>query len=310
MTFNRRRTEVRRAVRRYLSPKVKWGVGLLGFFVLLGTIGPLFEHGDPTAISLVGMHGPSAVHWLGTTEQGQGVLMQLVDGTAPSLEVGFLAAALGTGFSVIVGLAAGYLRGVFGESISLVSNVFLVIPSLPLVIVLAGYIPNGGELPIAVVIAVTTWAGGARLIRAQTLSMADREYVLAARAVGESPLQIMIREILPNIASIVMSTFLFSVIAAIATEAGLAFLGLGNVTSDSWGYMIHWAQADNALLLGAWWWWVPPGLCYALVGAALGLINFGLDEVANPRLRRVVIPSQRTRAPQLSSPGSRTGSVS
>lgn len=277
----------RTAFRRYVSGKIIAGVAILVGFVLMGLIGPLFVHGDPTATTGLGMHPPSGAHWLGTTLQGQDVLAQLVDGTRASLEVGFLAALLGTAMAVLAGLLAGYIRGVGGEIVSVLSNVFLLLPSLPLVIVMAGYIPKAGTLSITVVIAVTAWAGGARVIRAQTLAMGERDYVQSAKALGEPMRRILFAEILPNLSTIVMSTFLFAVIGAIGTEAGLAFLGIGSTTQVSWGYMIYWAQANNALLGGAWWWWIPPGMCYALVGAALGFINFGVDEIGNPRLRTV-----------------------
>jgi len=275
------------AIRRYSSLKTNTGLGILLFFVLLATVGPLLDPGSPTAPGQVSMVGPSVHHLLGTTLEGQDVLRQLIDGTGNSLLVGFLAGALATIVAVVVGLLAGYVRGLGGELFSGLSNVFMVLPSLPLIIVLAGYLPRSGILSILLVIAVTSWAGGARVVRAQTLTMTQRDYVRSARAVGEPTWRILASEMLPNLAPIVMSTFLFAVIGAIAAEAGLAFLGLGDVNQISWGYMINLAQSNDAVLGGAWWWWLPPGICYALIGAALGLINFGLDEVANPRLAMV-----------------------
>ncbi|MHB1430875.1 MAG: dipeptide ABC transporter ATP-binding protein [Streptosporangiaceae bacterium] len=287
-----------RVLRRYLSGKILAGFGILVGFALLGTIGPALLAGSPTAPTGASLMPPSGAHWLGTTLQGQDVLTQLVDGTASSLTVGFVAGALATAVSVVVGLWAGYVRGLGGELFSGFSNVFLVIPSLPLVIVLAGYLPRTGALSIMIVIAVTTWAGGARIMRAQTLAMVERDYVRSARAIGEPVRRILLAEVLPNLSTIVMSTFLFAVIGAIATEAGLAFLGLGNVEQVSWGYMINLAQSNDAVLGGAWWWWVPPGVCYALVGAALGLINFGIDEIGNPRLRMVKVAARARRQTQ------------
>lgn len=272
-------------VKRYSSPKVLTGLGILIFFALLGSVGPALLSRNPITPSGASLQPPSASHWLGTTLQGQDVFTQLVDGTGSSLEVGFIAGGLATAVSVVIGLVAGYLRGLGGEIFSALSNVFLVIPSLPLIIVLAGYLPKSGFLSIAVVIAVTSWAGGARLIRSQTLAMVQRDYIQSAKAVGEPRRRILFAEVLPNLLTIVMSTLLFAVIGAIAAEAGLAFLGLGNVDQVSWGYMINLAEANDSLLAGAWWWWVPPAVCYALVGAALAFINFGIDEVGNPRLR-------------------------
>jgi oligopeptide/dipeptide ABC transporter ATP-binding protein len=165
------------------------------------------------------------------------------------------------------------------------SNVFLVIPSLPLVVILAAFLPNSGSTGIIIVITVTGWAWGARVLRAQTLSLRRRDFVEAARATGENTFKIMLYDILPNEVAIITATFLGSVVGAILTEASIAFLGLSNVTQWSWGTMLYWAQVSGAELSRAWWWFVPPGLCIALVGTGLAFINFGLDDVINPRLR-------------------------
>jgi peptide/nickel transport system permease protein len=215
------------------------------------------------------------------------VLAQLVDGSRSTLIVAALAASIATVVSIIVGLAGGYLGGVSDELLSVLSNIFLVIPTLPLVIVLAGYLPNRGDLSVTLVIALTGWAWGARVMRAQTLSIRKRDYIEAARATGEGTWRILLWEILPNELAIVTASFLFTAIFAILTAAGLAFLGLANVSEWSWGTMLYWAQNDSALQAGAWWWFVPPGLCIALVGTGLALLNFGFDEMTNPRLRSV-----------------------
>lgn len=285
----------RHAVRRYRSGKTTAGLAILVVFLLAGVIGPHLLSRSPTQPTSASLFGPSAGHWLGTTLQGQDVFTQLVDGTGSSLAVGFVAGAIATAVAVAIGLLSGYVRGLGGELFSGLSNIFLVIPSLPLVIVLAGYLPRSGFLAITLVIAVTSWAGGARVIRAQSLAMVHRDYVQSARAIGEPVRRILFAEIFPNLLTIVMSTFLFAVVGAIAAEAGLAFLGLGDVNQVSWGYMINLAEANDALFAGAWWWWLPPGLCYALVGAALGLINFGIDEIGNPRLRMVRLAAKTTR---------------
>lgn len=288
-------TRAKNFVKRYSSAKVVGGAGILVAFVAVGVLGPILTSGNPTAPSGASLEPPSLSHWLGTTLQGQDVFTQLVDGTRSSLEVGFIAGALATAVAVAVGLVAGYIRGLGGEVFSAISNVFLVIPSLPLIIVLAGYLPKSGFLSITIVIAITSWAGGARLIRSQTLAMVQRDYVQSAKAVGEPRRRILFAEILPNLLAIVMSTFLWAVLGAIAAEAGLAFLGLGNVNQVSWGYMINLAEANDSLFAGAWWWWLPPALCYALVGAALALVNFGIDEVGNPRLRMVRLAAKATK---------------
>jgi peptide/nickel transport system permease protein len=267
------------------SKKIVAGLAILGFFVALAVFGPLVDHQDPSALSIAVLQPPSSVHWLGTTQTGQDVLAQLIVGTRSSLVVGFVSAAVATAISLVVGLAGGYMGGMTDETLSVFSNIFLVIPALPLVIVLAGYLPSKGALSVTIVIAVTGWAWGARMLRAQTLSIRKRDYVEAARAVGESTTRILFAEIFPNEIAIAAACFLFTVIFAILTAAGLAFLGLANVSEWSWGTMLYWAQNNSAFQTGAWWWFVPPGLCIALVGTSLALLNFGIDEFVNPRLR-------------------------
>jgi peptide/nickel transport system permease protein len=267
------------------SAKMRFGLAIVGFFVAVALIGPLLIHHDPMAFSSDQLRSPSWAHWLGTTQTGQDIFTQLVLGTRATLLVGFATGALATTLSVIVGLVAGYFGGVLDEALSLVINIFLVVPALPLAIVLAGYVPVHGPLPVALVISFTGWAWGARVLRSQTLSMRRREFVEAARTTGERWYRIVFMEILPNEVAIVASSLVFTIIFAILTEIGLEFLGLSDVTLNSWGNMLYWASNTNALLLGAWWWFLPPGLCIALLGAGLAFINFGIDEITNPRLR-------------------------
>jgi len=275
------------------SPKILVGFAVVLLFVGIGIFGPLIYTTDPSALTTAILQPPSAAHLLGTTQTGQDVLAQLIDGTRTSLVVGFSAAALATALALIVGLSAGYLGGVGDELLSALANIFLVLPALPLVIVLAGYLPSKGSLTIAVVISITGWAWGARVLRAQTLSFRRRDFVEAARVAGEGPLRIIFAEILPNEGAIVASIFLGTVIFAVLTQAGLAFLGLSNVSLWSWGTMLYWAQNDQALQEGAWWWFVPPGLCLALLGTGLSLMNFGIDEFINPRLRAAGVGTKK-----------------
>jgi peptide/nickel transport system permease protein len=272
-------------VRGLLVPKVLFGLAIVGFFILLAIFGPMLLHTDPGTVTSARLQPPSLKHLLGTTQQGQDVLAQVVDGARISMEVGFGAGILTTLWSILVGLTGGYLSGTSSELLSMFSNVFLVIPSLPLVVILAAFLPNSGSTGIIIVITVTGWAWGARVLRAQTLSLRRRDFVEAARATGENTFKIMLYDILPNEVAIITATFLGSVVGAILTEASIAFLGLSNVTQWSWGTMLYWAQVSGAELSRAWWWFVPPGLCIALVGTGLAFINFGLDDVINPRLR-------------------------
>ena len=268
------------------NPKVAFGLLIVGFFVLVAILGPIIIPYDPSAFSSDVLQPPSTAHWLGTTQTGQDVFSQVVIGTRSSVFLGFLAGFLATVISVIIGLTAGYFGGLVDDVLSLFMNIFLVLPALPLAVVLAAYFPFRGPLPIAIIVTITSWAWGARVLRSQTLSMRRREYVEAARVSGETTLRIIFAEILPNEIAIVAAGLVGTVIYAILAQAGLEFLGLSDVTTISWGTMFYWAQNNEALLLGAWWWFLAPGCCVALLGAGLAFINFGIDELANPRLRR------------------------
>ncbi len=269
-----------------INPKVAFGLGIVGFFVLVAILGPIVIQHDPNAFSSDILQPPSTAHWLGTTQTGQDVFAQVVDGTRVSVLLGLGAGFLATIISVIIGLTAGYFGGLVDDLLSLLINIFLVIPALPLAVVLAAYFPFRGPLPVAMIVTFTGWAWGARVLRSQTLSMRRREFVEAARASGETTPRIIFAEILPNEIAIIAAGLVGTVIYAILAQAGLEFLGLGDVTIISWGAMFYWAQNNEALLLGAWWWFLAPGCCVALLGAGLAFINFGIDELANPRLRR------------------------
>jgi peptide/nickel transport system permease protein len=275
-----------RAARRRLreSPRMLTGVVIIGFFVLLAIFGPLFVH-NANAFAGPRLAGPSARFWLGTTQTGQDVFGQLVVATSSTLVVGFAAAVIATLVALAIGIGGGFIGGIGDEALNLLTNIVLVIPALPLVIIIAAYLKSGGLAPMIFVIAITSWAGSARVLRGMTLSLRSRDYVLAARVSGERTWRIIVVEILPNLSAFIVSGFIFTVIFAILTQAGLAFIGLESPDTLTWGNMLYFAQNDEALSSGAWWWFVPPGLCIALVGTGLALINFGLDEILNPRLR-------------------------
>ncbi|AOS62578.1 ABC transporter permease [Actinoalloteichus hymeniacidonis] len=264
--------------------KLRLGLIIVGLFALIGLVGPLLI-ADVGAISDEALHPPSSNHLLGTTQTGQDVFGQLVYATRGSLIVGLVVGVLATVLSVLVGVVGGYLGGRIDEALSLISNVVLVIPSLPLVILITNYLDGASILTIALIISITSWAASARVLRAQTMSVRSRDYVDAARAMGERTWRVILVEILPNLLPVIASQFVFAIIFAILTEAGLSFLGLGGIDYLTWGTMLYFAQNAQALALGAWWWFIPPGLAIALVGAGLSLINFSFDELINPRLR-------------------------
>lgn len=261
------------------------GLAILGFFALVALSAPLIAPGDPLDFVALPNQPPSAEHWLGTTGQGQDMFGQVVWGTRVSLAVGFGSALAMMLIGTAIGMIAGYFGGLVDDGLSLLINVFLIIPSVPLAVVLAAYLPQG-PLTITMVLAITGWAWNARVLRAQTLSLREKDFVAASVVSGERRLRIIFSELLPNTFSLIVSGFIGATIYAIATEVGLEFLGLGNIsTVVSWGTILYWSQNNAGLVTGAWWTIVPPGLCVALVGCGLTLLNSALDEVTNPRLR-------------------------
>lgn len=280
-----RRSPGRAALDRFIrSRSFLTGAGVLAVFILAGIIGPHFTN-DPNALLGPQLSGPSGSFWLGTTQTGQDVFAQLIASIGSTLEIGFAAGALATATAIIIGIGGGYVGGLADDVLTLFTNVNLVIPSLPIVIIIASYVRSDSLWPTILVIAFTSWAGVARMLRNQTLSVRTRDYVTASRVAGEKLWRIVLSEILPNELAVIFSTFIYAVIFAILTQASLAFLGLQRSSTLTWGSMLYLAQNDQALSNGAWWWFVPPGLCVALLGTALALINFGLDEVLNPQLR-------------------------
>ncbi len=264
--------------------KVATGSAIIGFFVLVAIVGPLFVHQNPNLFTNQILLQPSAAHPLGTNQGGQDVFSQLVIGTRSSLFWAFVAGVLVMIISVTVGLVSGYLGGITDDVFSLITNVFLVIPSFPLAIVAAQYFSRS-EFTVALIVALTNWPWGARVLRAQTLSMRNREFITAARSSGERTWRIIFFEIFPNQLSIVAASFITTTIQVLLQVAGLEFLGFGDPTAVSWGTMLYNAYNNSALLLGAWWWFAPPGICIALLGSGMALLNFGIDEYADPRLR-------------------------
>jgi peptide/nickel transport system permease protein len=272
---------------RHTTGKAKAGAVILGLFILVAIIGPWIAPFDPSATTpgqALPM-APNATHLLGTTATGQDVLSQLLVGTRSTVVLGLLTGLIATALSVVIGTSAGFLGGYPDEGLSLLANVFLVLPALPLLVVILGYLPHTGELPTALVLSALGWPWGARVIRAQTLSLRERDFVAAARESGESTWRIIFYEILPNEVGLIAASFVGTVLYAILTSVALAFLGVSNLSSWSYGVILYWAQGGNAVQLGAWWWYAPPGICAALLGMSLVLLNFGLDELGNPRLR-------------------------
>ncbi|MFI7145393.1 ABC transporter permease [Nonomuraea sp. NPDC050022] len=267
------------------SGKLVAGLVIVGFFALLAILGPILA-GDPEALVAGRLEPPSAEQWLGSTDTGQSVLAQLMHATRGSMLIGVIAGVLGTVGSLLIGVVGGYFGGWVDEAFSLLSNVALVIPTLPLLILVADYVEDSGPFTYALIISMISWAGPARVIRSQVMSLRNRDYVDAARVSGEPGWRIMVFQILPNLVPVIASGFVWAIIGAILTESGLSALGLGGGAVTSWGGMLYYAQNGSALSMGSWWWFVPPGVFIAALGTGLSLINFSIDELMNPRLRK------------------------
>ena len=290
-----------RGMRLPRSAKVLTGLGMLLFFLVLAIVGPSLAPDNPAASAVTNValpQPPSAAHWLGTTQQQQDVLSQLLTGGRSTILVAFVAGLVATAISIGVGVTAGYTGGRTDDLLSMLANFFLVMPALPLLIVIFGFLPRSGgsnDLLIGLIIAITGWAWGARVLRVQTLSLRNRDYVESARLIGERGWRIIGFEILPNLVPIIASSFLFTVLYGVGTYTALAFLALVNPNHWSWGGMLFYAQVSNAEVSGYWWWFIPPGLAVALMGTSLALLNFGIDEFINPRLRAAGLSRRRAK---------------
>lgn len=265
--------------------KCRTGLIMIAVFALVAIFAPLIAPYDPASDVFTTSTGPSGTNWLGTTARGEDVLSQLVYGSRTSLVVGLCAGVFATIIALAVGLTAGYLPGIVDEVLSFFINLGLVVPVLPLLVIFAAYSPVTGLWLIILVISATGWAYGARIKRAQVITLRTRDYVTAAKFAGDSTMRIIAREIVPNMMSLVVVGFMGAALAAIGGEAGLAFLGLGDPLTISWGSMLNQASVGGALLTGQWAWLVAPGLALALLITSFSLVNFGIDALSNPHLR-------------------------
>ncbi len=259
------------------------GLGILATFVVVAIFGPLFID-DAGAYVAIPYLEPSWGHLFGTTGQGQDVLAQTIVGTRTSLFAGLVVGIAVVTMGAAVGVTAGYFGGRIDDLLSLLMNVLLVVPSLPLAIVIAAYLPPGA-FTVGLVLVITGWAWNARVLRVQTLSIRERDYVQAARVSGEPHWRIIFVEMLPNMGPVLLTQLVGATTYAIGAQVGLEFLGLGDVGAVTWGSNLYWASNDQALLTSAWWTFVPTGTCIALVGFALTLLSTSVDEATNPALR-------------------------
>ncbi|WP_122036206.1 ABC transporter permease [Aliivibrio sp. EL58] len=297
------------------NPKSLFGLGILFMFIFVAVFAPFLSdhapdkrtgkpHEYPSFVVTSAQNNPDgwvsenlatdrrtllmskkADHVMGTTRMGRDVWSQLAHGARVSLAVGFSAGLVVCFLATVIGISAGYFGGKVDDILTAAMNIMLVIPQYPLLFVLAAFIGEAGPMTIALIIGCTSWAWGARVIRSQTLALREKEFVRAAEVLGESSWRIIFVEILPNLISIVGASFIGSVMYAIMMEATISFLGLGDPSTISWGIMLYNVQTSSSILIGAWWELIAPCMALTLLAVGLAMLNFAVDEIANPQLR-------------------------
>ncbi|NCB42451.1 MAG: ABC transporter permease [Clostridia bacterium] len=284
---NLRKRKIKDFVKQVVANKMAlFGTLVLIFFILTAIFGPIFfpfhvmEFGEVEDI----LQAPGPEHLLGTDDMGRDVLGYLIAGSRISLLVGFLATAISMIIGTIIGIVSGYLGKAVDNILMRITDFFLVIPWLPLMMVLAAVLGTS-IWNIIVVIGVTSWAGTARVVRSQTLSVRERQFIERTVSIGAGSRHIMLRHILPNVFPLVFANTILIAAAAITSETTLSFLGLGDPAHASWGMMLHYAFETGATSSGAWWYFLPPGICVVAVVLAFTLMGYAFDEILNPKLR-------------------------
>lgn len=281
---------------RFMRRDKKAAAGAIILFVLLvlTAFPSWFTPHDPAAEIYRPGAGLSWSHLLGTTSFGQDVFSQVIAGTRQSVMIALIVGFLCTILSVIIGISAAYMGGFIDDGLSLLTDVVLVIPTFPLIIVIVGYLKSASFWLMVFVLVFTGWSYGARQLRVQALSLRNRDYLLAAKARGESSWYVITVELIPPMTSLIVANFLGAALYAVLASAGLQFVGLGNINTESWGTMLYWAQNNEALQTGLPLWALAPGVAIAILGSGLALLNYAFDEVANPALRPVRATKKRS----------------
>ena len=266
--------------------KSRFGLTLISFMVVVALIAPLISVKNPTDFNiLAARQAPSWHHLFGTTDQGSDVFSQVTLGTRRSLILGASAALIATALASVLGILAAYSGGIVDDVINFLTNIFLVVPTIPLLIVISAYIKSRGMLTMILVLGLTLWAFEARILRGQALTLRNRDFVDAAKVAGESTWRVVFGEIMPNMISRIAAAFVLVFYIALLVDAGLEFLGLGDTAHVSWGMTLYWAQTNSTVLQGEWWPFLFPGLALVITVVGLVFLLAGIDEVSNPRLR-------------------------
>lgn len=267
--------------------KLKIGLLVVLIFILAAMFGPLFTDFNPEDFVGPPAQAPSGEFWFGTTAFGQDVFTQFVIGLKATFLVGLIGGGLGTLIGVLIGFTAGYRGGIIDEVLNMLTNIVLVIPTLAVLLIIAAYLKVRGVLSESVFIGLTAWPWAARAIRAQAFSLRSRDFVDLAKLSGRSTMKIIFTEIAPNMMSYLFMTFILQFGGAILNAATLDFIGLGPTNGSSLGLMMNNAVQWSALQLGIWWWFIPPGIAITGIVGALYVMNVGLDEIFNPKLREM-----------------------
>jgi peptide/nickel transport system permease protein len=264
-------------MRRWFLGRVsKTGLSIFLVLVTLALFADLFAPYDP-AERFSPYAGPSKEHLLGTNDMGNDIAAELIYGTRVSLLVGLLTGLLATGAGLLIGLLSGYFRGAIDETLMAVTDVVLMIPRIPLVIIMAVFLQPSYWI-IILVLGSVWWTSTARVVRSRTLQIRETGFVMSSRTMGFSHIHILFSEILPNIVYVVIPKFMLTVASAMISEASLSFLGLGDPTKESWGMMIRYAFERGGFIRGMWWWYAAPGAAISLCVLSIVLISFSLEE--------------------------------
>jgi peptide/nickel transport system permease protein len=276
---------VGRAVRS--SRKATVGTVLMVIFILIALFPGLIAHDSPTVDAYAPRLPVSAAHLLGTNAYGQDLFSQVVWGTRNVLIIAFAVGVAATAIAAVVGVAAAYLGGWWDSVLNVLTDVLLVIPLLPLLIIIAAYAHGASTGVMITAITLTSWSYTARQLRSQTLTLRSRDFLEAARVRGERRLYIIVMEVIPTMTSLIVAAFLTNALYAVLLSSSLQFIGLGDPNTVSWGTTLYWAQNNAALQTGEPLWAIAPGACIAVLGAAFALLNYAFDEIGNPALRPV-----------------------
>ncbi len=264
--------------------------GRLGFIIILGIVifgiyGHFAAPYNPFNTNAPAFQPPSRAHLLGTDYIGEDIYSWFLIGTGTSLMVGFSIAILSALIGVLVGVIAGYYGGKIDNTLMRVVDVLLVIPGFPLLVILSAFLPPTLETTI-LVLSILSWPFLSRVIRSQTLTLKQRQYILASRLSGMSGMQIIFKDIIPNLIPLIFINVIFLAVGGIVAQAGLAFFGLGDLRSVNWGTMLYWFEAEDGIVYRAWWWLLPPGIGIVLLGVGANFLANGIYEITQPSRSR------------------------